>query len=267
VSESTLMLAILAPGGLSVRFQPILDITGPTATVHGFECLMRGPAGTNVENAEVLFDYVRKKREESLVDRTCLATALRAAQRLPGSPHLSINVHASTLGRDHGFLDFVAEAAEQRGIAVTRLTIEIVEHAPAWDGPSFARALEGLRRMGIAIALDDVGLGQSNYRMMLDCAPDYFKIDRYLVTGVSQDLRRQAVVESVAQLARRFGARVVAEGVETEDELEVVRRADVGLVQGHLFSPALDNRRCTEALQQVGQSGRWPVRRSEEARV
>jgi EAL domain-containing protein (putative c-di-GMP-specific phosphodiesterase class I) len=93
-----------------------------------------------------------------------------------------------------------------------------------------------LRARGIGIALDDVGVGHSNYSMMLDCRPDLIKIDRYLVAGCHADPQRQAVLESIARLAPRLGARAVAEGVEEPDDLGTIRALGIDLVQGFLLS-------------------------------
>ena len=229
---------ILEPGGLTVHFQPILELRDETRRLYGLECLIRGPKGTNLESADVLFDYVRRKREESLVDRACVKAAFESARHVPGQPQLSINVHASTLGRDHEFLVFLGDVADVNAISLNDVTVEIVEHAPPWDGRSFLGALEGLRRIGVRIGLDDVGLGQSNYRMILDCRPDYFKVDRYFALGCAKDPYRQAVLESIHELARRFGGRVVAEGVEQQEDLAAIQAIGIDLVQGFLFSPA-----------------------------
>jgi len=236
--SETLLDAILEPGGLSILFQPIFEVSPGKKRVHAYECLVRGPRGTNMESANILFDYVRRKREEPRVDRACAELALREAGRLPADARINVNVHASTLGRDPEFLVFLGDTTEINGIAPERLTVEIVEHAPPWDGPTFLNALGTLRSIGVRIALDDVGLGQSNFRMILECRPDYFKVDGFFAIGVHADYHRQAVFESLAQLARRFGGRVVAEGVESEADLEVLMKLEVDLVQGHLFSPA-----------------------------
>ncbi|HET7711166.1 MAG TPA: EAL domain-containing protein, partial [Thermoanaerobaculia bacterium] len=197
---------LLEPGGITPVFQPICLVDGREWTLFGYECLSRGPKGTNFESAGVLFDYVRLKREESLVDRACISAALNAAaQSLPSNVHLSINVHASTLGRDHGFIEFLTTAASSAAIALTRLTVEIVEHAPPWDGVSFLSGLEQLRSMGIKIALDDVGLGQSNFKMLIDVCPNYLKLDRYFVEECVSDPRRQAVIGVISHLATYFG--------------------------------------------------------------
>src|SRR6185295_18002860 len=169
------------------------------------------------------------------VDRACVSTVLRAARSFRDDVQLGINVHASTLAMDPEFLMFLGDAAATSGIAVERLVIEIVEHAPPWDVRAFRNALDGIRSIGARIALDDVGLGQSNYMMIVECRPHYFKIDRYFVHGALTDFYRQAVLASVAQLARPFGARVVAEGVESEADLAAARAVGIDLVQGYLF--------------------------------
>jgi EAL domain-containing protein (putative c-di-GMP-specific phosphodiesterase class I) len=226
---------ILEPGALSVRFQPVYDFSGPAPCWHYVECLIRGPRGTSVEQPEILFEYARRMNREAEADRASVATILAAARGLPAGTRLGINVHASTLARDPEFLPFLGDAVRQAGIAVDRLVIEIVEHAPPWDVAAFRNALDGLRSIGTRIALDDVGLGHSNFKMILECRPNYFKIDRYFVHGARTDFHRQAVLVSVAQLALPFAARVVAEGVETADDLLAVRAAGIDLVQGYYF--------------------------------
>lgn len=237
--DRSLLDDILAPGGLTAVFQPIFEVSGPSRRLFGIEGLVRGPAGTNAESAEVLFEYVRRKREESLVDRACVRVLLEAARLLPASLSLSINVHAATLGRDPEFVVYLGDTARACSIDLSRLVLEIVEHTPCWEGKSFSDAIKCLRDVGAAVALDEVGMAQSNYKLILDCRPQYFKIDRYFVQGLHKDFYRAAVLESLAMLAQRFGGRVIAEGVETAADLEAVTSLGIDLIQGHLFCPAL----------------------------
>ena len=252
MSERQIIDEILQPGGLSVVFQPIIRIDGASRSLHAIEGLTRGPKGTNMESALVLFEYVRRKHQEMHVDRACVNEVLRAAAGLDHKPAVTLNVHASTLSRDPEFLTFLGDAAESHGIPLGRLTVEVVQHAPVWDGPSFQSALDALRHIGVGIALDDVGLGQSNFRMMLDCRPDYFKVDGYFIKGCHGDYHRQAILESIAGLAVKFGASVIAEGVEDEADLEAVQRIGVTLVQGHLFSEALPPGKLNEGIAAMG---------------
>jgi len=235
--EHRALNAILEPGGITPVYQPIYRVDSGGTTLVGFECLSRGPKGTNFESANVLFDYVRLKREETLVDRACVSAALSNAPRAP--IRLSVNVHASTLGRDADFTPFLTGAAAAAGVALDRLTVEIVEHAPPWDGVGFLKALDRLRDLGIRIALDDVGLGQSNFKMMVDVRPNYLKIDRYFVESCENDRDRQAVLQTLASLGAHFDAELVAEGVEIEDVVAVLRRYGINLMQGFYFSKPL----------------------------
>jgi len=237
--ERNLLDRILEPGELSVVFQPIFEMGAPRRKLHAIECLIRGPRGTNLESADLLLEYVRCKREENLVDRVCVETALAAARALPGCPRLCLNVHASTVGRGESFVQSLVDTAQRNEVALARLTIEIVEHAPPWDEAGFLRAIALLRELGVRIALDDIGLGQSNYKMILDTRPDYYKVDRYIVHGCHADSYRQAILESIAELARKFSGQVVAEGVEQESELETVLGVGIDLIQGYLLSTAL----------------------------
>ena len=243
MADRFLLDRILERGSLSVHFQAVLDVHSALPQPHYLEALVRGPAGTTAEAPSILFEYARKKSKEALVDRACVEVILEAAQALTPGLMIGINVHASSLAMDGGFVEFLASALAEHGISPRRVVIEIVEHAPPWDVVSFRAALTGLRRLGARIALDDVGLGHSNYMMICECRPDYLKVDRYFVDGCHSDFHRRAVLASVAQLARPFGAQVVAEGVESAADMMSLRRLGITLVQGFLFgtpAPAME---------------------------
>jgi len=237
--RKSLLETILEPGHLSVVFQPIFRLNGRLNQMHALEALVRGPQGTNFESAEVLFDYVRRKKAEPLVDRACLAAICAAAHDLPPTFRLNVNVHAVTLGQNPEFVAFLHKQAGKHGLGLQRFTVEIVEHAPTRNIPALMRNIADLRDSGVRIALDDVGLGQSNYRMMLDCHPDYFKLDAYFVQGLCVDRKRRAVVESVVTLAEALGSSVVAEGVESLGDLGVLEQLGVELVQANVLCTAM----------------------------
>jgi EAL domain-containing protein (putative c-di-GMP-specific phosphodiesterase class I) len=267
--KATALDAILAPGGLSMLFQPIVEVQGERLFVCAAEALARGPKGTTMEPAPILFDYVRGKGQQIAVDRACVAKAIESAEVLPPTLDISINVHAVTLSRDPGFLRSLADSAAARRIPLSRIVVEIVEHSPEWADSALLESLDALRRSGIRIALDDVGLGQSNYRMILDCRPDYFKIDRYFVQGAHRDFYRRAVIESIAHLAGRFGACAIAEGVEDSRDLEAVKSLGIGLVQGYLIGRATEpsdlaarHLRETRIPEDVAPPGTWRNGRS-----
>jgi len=237
--KKTILDTILDPYELSVRFQPIFKIQGGARGVDSVEALIRGPRGTNFERADILFDYVRRKKAEAAVDQSCLTAICEAAKSLPSKVRINVNVHASTLGHNSGFVDFFRRHVQKQSLAPERFTMELVEHAPSCNIPELTNSIAKLRSCGVRIALDDVGLGQSNYRMMLDCHPEYFKLDTYFVRGLSTDSKRRAVVESVAALAKALESSVVAEGVATDDELLLLEALGIDLAQANILCPAI----------------------------
>jgi EAL domain-containing protein (putative c-di-GMP-specific phosphodiesterase class I) len=255
VTRRTLLQDLLAPGGLTILFQPIFEIVEGQSMLFALEALSRGCKGSNVERADVLFEYVRRKGKELEVDRACVAAALTAASNVPGSPAISINVHASTLERDDHFAAFLAENCYTHHIEISRIVLEIVEHQRFRDADAFFSALDRLRALGVRIALDDIGLGYSNHRMLIEVCPDLFKIDRYFVDGCSSNPHLRAAIESIVLLASRLGGRVVAEGIETAEDFATVRSLGIDLVQGYYFGrpaapayPATDTSREKEKV-------------------
>ena len=235
-ADGKLLVQVLDSPALQAYAQPIFRITEAAAPLLvGAECLTRGPAGTPFERADALFAYARHKRAEAALDRKCISLALTEASQMAANIRISVNVHASTLGNYADFTEWFCSAAAANAIPPERLTVEVIEHAPAWNKREFLRTLDGLRHAGIKIALDDIGLGQSNYQMMVDAHPDYFKIDRYFIHGCSTDNYRRAVVASVVKLASELSGEVVAEGVEAADDLETLRAMGIELVQSFLF--------------------------------
>src|SRR5262249_4003816 len=162
----------------SVVFQPIVETEAGSQRpqIHYLEGLVRSSLGSSSESAGVLFEYARRKRRSMALDRACASAVLAEAGKLPPSFRVGLNVQASSLMLDPDLPNDLWEAAALRGIAPKRLVLEIVDHAPAWEGRPFHEALERVRNVGARIALDDVGLGQSNYRMLLACRPDYMKV-------------------------------------------------------------------------------------------
>jgi EAL domain-containing protein (putative c-di-GMP-specific phosphodiesterase class I) len=237
--KRSLLDTLLDSSQLSVRFQPIFRIGDGENHLHSVEALIRGPRGTHFESAQLLFDYVRRKRAEIAVDHSCLTAICAKAVGLPRGLRINVNVHSVTLGQQSGFVAAFERLAKKHALALDRFTVEIVEHAPAAEIPELPRTLAGLRNAGARIALDDVGLGQSNYRMMLDCHPEYFKLDAYFVRGLRDDSKRRAVVESVVAFGNALQSSVVAEAAESMEDIAVLAQMGVKFVQSNVLCPAV----------------------------
>jgi EAL domain-containing protein (putative c-di-GMP-specific phosphodiesterase class I) len=239
MSNTLIERIINNPQMLSVRFQPIFRLGAQRDQVDSLEALVRGPEGTHFESANLLFDYVRRKRAEGAVDRSCIVAICRAAAELPTGFRLNVNVHASTLGQNTDFVDFFSRQARNLSLSLDRFTLEIVEHSPTHNVPGLISTLRAFRDLGVKIALDDVGLGHSNYRMIIDCQPDYFKLDAYFVQGVSYDPFRRAVAKSVLCLAEEMKGLIVAEGAHSVEDMSTLTEMGVNLFQANLLCPPL----------------------------
>lgn len=240
---TTLLEKILAPGAVSTVFQPIYEIDDSGSTPVILECLSRGPASTNAAHAGVLFEYAQLKGAEPLVDRACIAAALNVVATIARPKRFSLNIFAATLVREAGFASWIAGQVNRLQVNPENLVFELVEHGEAWDTQAFLNSLRDIRALGSAIALDDVGLAHSNLQRILDCDPEFLKLDRCIVRNCDRDERRQALLRSLGLLAKDLGSKLIAEGVETEEELITARSHDISLFQGFLFSkpvPAAD---------------------------
>jgi EAL domain-containing protein (putative c-di-GMP-specific phosphodiesterase class I) len=227
---------IQGPGAIRIEFQPIVRVRPGGVELYAVEALARGPAGTSMERPEVLFEYARRKGVESDIDLICITEAFEAYTLLPARPLLSINVHGATLASVDHFSDRVLSAAKAYGIAPDHLMFEVLEYRAPWAIETFLATLELLRNAGVRIAVDDLGVGASNYQMIVDCHPDHLKIDRHVVLGCSGDRWRRGVLESIATLGRACGSLPIAEGVETAADLDTLLAAGIDTVQGWLFA-------------------------------
>lgn len=230
---------LLDAKSLRMEFQPMYFCSGTETRLFALEALARGPHGSHFENPAVLFDYLRLKRAEVAADRACIETALRSAPPLPPDAFLSINVHACTLERDRTFPLWVLARAADSGLAADRLILEIVEQGRYWSRDKLLRGLRPLRAAGVRIALDDVGAGTCNFGTILDIRPDFLKIDAYVVQGCSDDALRRRMLQSISWIAAEFDGLAVAEGIETQRDLDAISAIGIEVAQGFFLGRPL----------------------------
>lgn len=235
---TSLIEQLIRPGALRIEFQPILTVGTHHVEIYGLEALSRGPQGTSMERPDVLFEYARRKGRETDLDFFCMVEILRQAAQLPGSPLISINTHAATIAAD-GFAESFLRLAAVSGVDPNTLMLEILEHDTSAPRGSLRTNLTELRAAGVRIALDDFGVGASNFRRIIDLRPDHLKVDRGLVIGCSGDPFRMAVLRSFAALAEACCARPIAEGVEDVADLEVILDLGIDTVQGWLYARSM----------------------------
>jgi len=235
-SPPELLERILSPGQIRTVYQPILRIASGQSDVFGLEALTRGPRGTSVESPDILFEYSRRKHKEALVDLACLQSAIKHAAGLPRFGKLFINMHASTLANQQAFVETLASVCTSFSFTPHKIVIEVVEHSPYWDREDFVHNMRRLRELGVRVAVDDLGVAYSSFKMILDVIPNYLKIDMDIIRGCGRDRIRRAMIESFFFLGNEVGAELIAEGVEEKEDFDILRSMGLTLFQGYLFS-------------------------------
>ena len=218
------------PLELQMAFQPIVDVV--RREVFAYEALVRGPRG---EPAGWVLDQV-KPQELYRFDQTCRVLAIATAAELRMGTRLSINFAPNAVYEPASCLRLTLAAAERVGFPIERLMFELTEGERIADPTHALGILEYYAKRGFTTAIDDFGAGFSGLALLAQFQPHILKLDMALVRDIDTMPAKQAIVESVVAMATRIGSRMLAEGVETRAELEVLRRCGIELFQGYLFA-------------------------------
>ncbi|MBV9292445.1 MAG: EAL domain-containing protein [Frankiales bacterium] len=223
-----------------LRYQPIVDLnTGATV---GCEALLRWlhptagelTAGEFIEIAETS-GLVNDLTPMLLMNA---GVAVRRLSQTRAGAYVSVNLSPRQLG-DPRLLDHVDRGIAQAGIEPKQLMVEITETAVLLDVPGAVAVLRALRERGVRVALDDFGTGFSSLLRLRELPVDCLKVDRAFVSGVARSRDDLAIVASVVNMASTLGLDCIAEGVESEDQAEQLRRLGCAAAQGYLWSPAV----------------------------
>ena len=220
------------------HFQPLVSLK--RRTVVGVEGLSRGwvPETQTVIAAPRLFAEAAAhglSRELDLLCRRKILSGFRSLLDQHAHLVLSLNMEPSAIDKRLWTGHLVTQVADA-GLCAQNIVLEIVESAVRDEG-ELRRWVHSYREAGYLIALDDVGAGHSNLNRIPELQPDILKVDRYLVHGIDQDFHKQEVYRSLASMAHRLGAMLIAEGVETEAEALTLLEMGADVVQGFLLVP------------------------------
>jgi diguanylate cyclase (GGDEF)-like protein len=226
----------IAGGEFELHYQPVVNVVDDA--VIGFEALLRWnhPERGMVPPGEFI-PLAEDTRLIVPIGDWVLREACREAASWPGETSISVNISAIQIERPE-LLDTVVSALSMAGLPPRRLQLEITETALVHGSDTVTASLNALRGLGVAIALDDFGIGYSSLSYLQSFPLDAVKIDRSFVSGI-EDPRTDAIVRAIVGLGTGLAIRVTAEGVETAAQLEAVKAAGCTQVQGFLFSPAV----------------------------
>lgn len=222
----------LADCQLSSAFQPIYSPTHQRLV--GYEALARVRRQGKPESPAALFARAEACDRTTEVDQRLMREHLLAFAARPQQTWLFINISPATCGNPETALQRLAKDCEDTGIEPSRIVLEVVETATR-DMTSLLDFVTAAKALGFQIAIDDFGVGDSNFERMWQLQPLIVKIDRSLLVNAEQHRRARLLLESLVKMIRESGSLVLLEGIENEAQARLALATEADLLQGFLF--------------------------------
>lgn len=221
-----------------LMYQPLIHTQ--TEKLKGFEALIRWnhPKHGNIPPTDFIFIAEQLQLMDEIgefVLREACSFAVKWSRTSGDAPSIAVNVSPAQLNNPD-FVELVKSILHDTGLAPTRLELEITEDVLVTNFEHVSNVLRTIRDLGVSIAVDDFGSGQTSLRYLNDLPISKLKIDRSFVRHMASDSRAADITRSIVDLGRKLGVDVLAEGVEEDNQLELLRRWDCDQVQGYLFS-------------------------------
>ena len=226
-AAATGVAAVLRRDAVEICFQPILRLRD--GQVVGVEALTRFEDRPPSRPPDSWFADAWEMGAGLDLELLAVRSAIAAGDELPDSVYLAVNVDPRTV-----VAPAFAAALEGRERG-RRTLVELTEHSLVDGYEPLRAAMLRLRRAGVRFAIDDVGAGYAGLSHIVQLAPDAIKLDRALIGGLARDAARRALVTAAVAFAAGTGVRLIVEGVEHADDLDVLRDLGVGYVQGFLL--------------------------------
>ncbi len=228
-----LVAELSATRAVRAVYQPIIELA--TGRIMGYEGLVRPSPESGFSDAGALFVAAEASGRQAELDQICLEVVIGGAARLAPDSLLSLNLSPRTLEVAEFSVPGVVRLLERHGISANRVIFELTEREDVDDVGRLRQNVAACRAAGIRIAADDVGAGNAGLRLLSQMQFDIVKIDLSLVQDGLQRKTSLAVISSLQELAQRWGAWVIAEGVETPDQLDMIRGLGISAAQGYLL--------------------------------
>ena len=220
----------------TMAFQPIVDFR--SREIFAQEALVRGL------NGESAGEIIAKATRENLYkfDQTCRIKAVRLASKLNIKSFISINFLPNAVYRPENCLRTTIKAANENNFPLEKIIFEITEVEQVKDNSHLKNIVTEYQRQGFKTAIDDFGAGYSGLNLLSSFQPDFIKLDMELVRDINKNSIKQIIVKGIIQVANDLGITIIAEGIETKNELEILQNFGINLFQGYYFAkPAFES--------------------------
>lgn len=220
----------------TMAFQPIVDVQNKQ--IFAQEALVRG---LNNEPAGQILSQVTPENLYKF-DQQCRVTAVRLASKLNVDSFLSINFLPNAVYRPENCLRTTVKAATEYNFPLDKIIFEITEGEKLADHNHLKNIAAEYKRLGLKTAIDDFGAGYSGLNLLAAFQPDFLKIDMELIRDIDTDKVRRSIVKGILHVAADLGITVIAEGIESKSEFQVLSDFGISLFQGYYFArPAFES--------------------------
>jgi EAL domain-containing protein (putative c-di-GMP-specific phosphodiesterase class I) len=227
------LFELVLEGRVTSVYEPIVDVA--TRTVFGYEALARGPEGSELHSPLALFATATEEDLLFQLDGLCRQSALHGARDLPGGAKLFLNVRPTTIHDPNFRAEALCRTLERCQLRPSDLVFEISEQESIGNFSIFREVRDYYRKLGFQIALDDTGSGYASLEAVMELSPDYIKVDRTFIHRIDEDPARQELLRALRSVAERIGSRIIAEGLDTLEELQMLGKLGIPFGQGWLF--------------------------------
>lgn len=224
---------IMKTGNIKSVFQPIISLTD--CTVIGYEALSRGPQNSCMQNPEVLLDIAKECGKLWELEELFRSKSLENIYNKNLNVRIFLNINPLIIDSLKFKSLFTKEYLKRYNLECENIIFEITERDMIKDMNSFKETIEYCKNQNYKIAIDDVGSGYSGLNRIHQIKPHYIKLDMELIRGLDKDLTKQALVKSMHEFSKLTDCNLIAEGIETEDELKILIDIGVQFGQGYFI--------------------------------
>lgn len=212
---------------INALYQPIIDLQSKKTI--GYEVFAHGPAGSQLENPEVLFGFALECGMIFELEIMVRKKILSALSGRVGDAFLFFNNHPYIMQSER--FEEILALYDNPG----KIVFEVTERAEIEDFDAFCRVIKSYKEKGFRFSVDDVGSGFSSLEAVAELEPDYAKLGKHLVIGIGTNKKKENLVKTILSMCKQNSIYVIAEGIEVEEDLQALIRLGVEGGQGYLL--------------------------------
>ncbi len=233
-SDWQLMRHIISQEKIRTVYQPIVSLR--TGDIKGYEALSRGPESTIYEYPAQLFSAADRYNCLLELEELCNSLAVANAVAGLGNNYLFLNINPLVLNTLNYHQGHIQQVLRRHGIDFSKVVLELTERSEIENYANLREALRYYRNQGFLIAIDDAGAGYSSLQAIAELSPEFVKMDMSLVRNIDKIPIKRAMMETFVDFCSKINAHIIAEGIETIEELEVLSNSGCDFGQGFFLA-------------------------------